>query len=469
MAYGSNRLQNIYFALPSTAKDIFASVYGIKQRKERYGRTYYSHLEFLRLSQFWDHKKVREYQEKMLVEFVNKSLYFNRYYKTNYDTIPIGGIHDLSILPILQKSTVRTYRKDIINTDNIPCKWSHTSGTTGSALIFPISLNAFQKEYAFRALHYEWSGVGLHTRDPIAICAGHPVAHPSKNTPPFWVHDWANNWIFFSSYHMTESNLRYYVKELENFDPVMIHGYPSSMYLLSKAFKKFGSRLSRLRSVYTSSETLMDFQRTAIEESFQVKVFNWYGTSEMTTNIVECEMGELHLKPEHSFTEILNNRNELCMPGETGRIVATNFSNDAFPLIRYDIGDEVVIAKNQTSKCGRCGTLIEKVSGRKEDYIITPDGRIIGRLDHLFKDSLNVIEAQIEQNQPESVILRIVKNELYNKKDEANIMEEAVLRMGASIKIEFDYVTEIPRTKNGKFRFILSTMNKGNIEKNESK
>jgi phenylacetate-CoA ligase len=305
-------------------------------------------------------------------------------------------------------------------------------------------------------MHYKWGGVEFQKRDKIAMCSGHPVALPGRSKPPFWSYDMVNNHLFFSSYHMGGDTLEYYIKKLENFDPLLIHGYPSSVYLLALAYKKYGKKKLALKSIYTSSETLLAFQRKTIEEAFGVKVYNWYGTSEMTANIVECECGELHLKAEHSFTEILKDNNEPCKPGETGRIVSTNFNNIAFPLIRYDVGDMATVAINQVAKCERSGLLITHIEGRKEDYIVTPDGRVIGRLDHLFKDAVNVMEAQIIQEVKEEIVLRIVKKETYTQNDEQLILNEARVRLGNVIRITFEYVEKIPRAKSGKYQFIIS-------------
>ena len=102
--------------------------------------------------------------------------------------------------------------------------------------------------------------------------------------------------------------------------------------------------------------------------------------------------------------------------------------------------------------------LVEHIEGRKEDYIITPDQRMVGRLDHLFKDAVNVIEAQIYQEKTEEVVLRIVRSDKYSSADETVILKEARIRLGNSIRIHFEYVAQIPRTANGKFRFIVSTI-----------
>ena len=138
----------------------------------------------------------------------------------------------------------------------------------------------------------------------------------------------------------------------------------------------------------------------------------------------------------------------------------TAFGNYAMPLIRYDVGDVARLSERTTCKCGRGGTLIEQIDGRVEDYIVTPDGRFVGRLDHLFKDSVNVVMSQIEQHDTDAVHIRIVKDTGYTEKDEAIIREEARERLGNKIGIYFDYPDDIPLTREGKFRFVTSKVAK---------
>ncbi|MGF1584845.1 MAG: phenylacetate--CoA ligase family protein [Bacteroidales bacterium] len=414
-------------------------------------------MQFLEETQYWSQEKLLAYQNKRLNEFVAEIYYRVPIYKNNPEYLKLSKDNlDIQHLPILTKKFVKQNVKEFYNIDDKKIIWGKTSGTTGSPMIFPITRDAMQKVYAFRNMHYSWNGLCLHNREKIAMISGHPVSWHRRSKPPYWSFDMVNNHLYFSSYHLSESNLKYYIEKLEEFDPLLLHGYPSSIYLLALAYEKFGTKKLALKGIYTSSETLLDFQRHKIQNAFQVKVFNFYGTSEMNCNIVECEKGELHLKSEYSYVEILNNDNQACKPGERGRIISTHFNNTAFPLIRYDVGDNLVISNNQVAKCGRSGLLIDYIEGRNEDYVITPEGRIIGRLSILLKDAINVIEAQIEQPCIEEVVLRIVRNNYYSKKDEVQIKHAARARLGNSIKISFDYVDEIPRASNGKFRFVIS-------------
>lgn len=456
MSYNNNLAKQFYDAAPYCIKTLITSIYGISQRSKRYGKIYKRQIEILRDSQYWTNEDLAVYKQEKATAFILDMCKNVPYYKNAAYQDIFTSASDYKRLPVLTKNQVKEQIQDFYNIGTEKVIWGHTSGTTGSAMIFPVSMEAFQHEYAFRSQHYSLGGVSLHKREKIAFCAGHPVAASGRSRPPFWVFDLINNHMYFSSYHMSEENLRYYIKKLEEFDPLLLHGYPSSIYLLAIAYGRYGRKELALKSIFTSSETLLDYQREKIENTFQVKVYNYYGTSEMSAYITECEKGEYHLKSEYSFVEILNKDNQACKPGETGRIVSTNFANKAFPLIRYDVGDVVKVAADQDSKCGKNGMIIEYIWGRIENYIYTPEGYMVGRLDHLFKDVLNVKEAQIEQRDVKEIIIRITPGDDYTKDDESAILKEARKRLGSSIKILFEYVDYIPRARSGKFRFIIS-------------
>ncbi len=446
-----------------SGKNALATLYGAQQRRERYGKDYANALSFLRDSQYWSNDQLHAHAMEANKVFLARAFVETPYYCGN----PEYRSFDIGELPILKKQSVRENLSALVaklpSTEKV--RFAQTSGTTGTPLSFPLTQYCFQREYAFRALHYEWGGVSLDARQPIAICAGHPVAHPERQSPPFWVHDHANNWLLMSSYHLTPRNIRSYIEKLEQFQPVLLGGYPSSVFLLAAAYERHGTVPLNLRSVFTGSETLYAYQRERIERAFSSKVFNWYGNSEMCANIVECEYGEMHLKLEHSFVEVLNNSDEPCNLGEEGRLICTGFGNRAFPLVRYDIGDSIRLSSETHSRCGRGGTLVAEVIGRQEAYIVTPDGRIVGRLDHIFKGMQNVVEAQILQDNVDEITIRIKKAAQYSIADERIMLDEARVRLGNAIRIVVDYVDSLPRGRNGKLQFIISSLDQNKVLK----
>jgi phenylacetate-CoA ligase len=161
---------------------------------------------------------------------------------------------------------------------------------------------------------------------------------------------------------------------------------------------------------------------------------------------------------------ILKDDNTEAKPGETGRLVATNFSNYAFALINYDTKDIVKISGNQNCSCEKGGMVLDYILGRVEDYIITPEGRFVGRLDHLFKDAKYVRNGQIVQIEINQVIIRIEKENGYTGKIEKSILQEARARLGDTIDIQFEYVKEMEREPNGKLKFVVQNINIGRIK-----
>jgi phenylacetate-CoA ligase len=101
---------------------------------------------------------------------------------------------------------------------------------------------------------------------------------------------------------------------------------------------------------------------------------------------------------------------------------------------------------------------VKEIDGRKEDYVILPNGVAVGRLDHIFKDLVNIREAQIYQRQQGQIELRIVKGKSYTDKDEQELLKETCKRVGDDMEITVRYVDAIERTIAGKLRFVLSEL-----------
>ena len=85
-------------------------------------------------------------------------------------------------------------------------------------------------------------------------------------------------------------------------------------------------------------------------------------------------------------------------------------------------------------------------------------------LNLIFKDAVNVLEAQIFQRREGEAVFRIVKGANYTDNDEAFLRNESELRFGNRLKIEFDYVSRLTRTNSGKLRFVVNELVAGQIE-----
>jgi phenylacetate-CoA ligase len=211
--------------------------------------------------------------------------------------------------------------------------------------------------------------------------------------------------------------------------------------------------LGKLAGVFTSSESLLAFQRDSIEKAFGAPIRDRYGVSEFAVSMTECAQGRLHVDMEFCIVEV--EVSEETEESETGPLLITGLSHDATPMFRYRIGDVGTRAK-KPCPCGRAGESFFEVDGRIEDYVLTPDGRLVGRMDHVFKEQREVAEAQILQVDPSEVEVLIVPRDNYNDASERSVIREIRSRLGGEIRIRILLVGAIAREPNGKFRAVKS-------------
>jgi phenylacetate-CoA ligase len=173
----------------------------------------------------------------------------------------------------------------------------------------------------------------------------------------------------------------------------------------------------------------------------------------------ECDLGKLHVDEDIAVTEFVP-----TMDDSGYRIIGTAFTNPAFAFLRYDVGDIVSLADEGCS-CGRPGRIIERIDGRKEDYVILKNGSRIGRMDHVFKDMVNIREAQIFQKQIGKIVLRVVPGFNFTDADEITLLQEVRIRVGNDEEIFIEYLDSLERSPHGKLRFVVSEVEFSKLEK----
>jgi len=453
-------LQYIYEHSPTRFQNYMITRYSLERRKKKYGQEYFEFFNELTVSQWFDNQKLQLLQNFKLNKVVSYAVKNIPYYKSmfkenNLHAEDIETVRDLKKIPFLTKDQARNYVKQLISNEYKIRSLEHfqTSGTTGKAIDVYASSNYIQMEKAFQWLHRSWGGVKMGDRQ--ATFVGYSVVPFNRTRPPFWVYDNVENRIFFSLHHMTKENLKYYINHLNEIKPDYIVGYPMAIFIISSYILDGNPVNFKPKAIFTASETLMPYQKPIIESAFHTRIFDWYGQTEFTANIVQCEEGNYHIKYEYGVVEILNSEGEQVKPGEAGEIVATGLNNLAMPFIRYRTGDTAIF-KGEGCSCGRGGLLVERIIGRVEDVIITPDGRMITRLDFLFKGLNNVREAQLYQDEIDHLYINVVPSAGYSEFDKRKILAHAREHIGEMIKIEIREVDEIPRTKNGKFKYVVS-------------
>ena len=120
--------------------------------------------------------------------------------------------------------------------------------------------------------------------------------------------------------------------------------------------------------VSTNSEPLLDEDREAIREAWNVPVHNLWGSTEIGVQAVGCARGEgLHVCEDEVVLERVDDSGAPVGPDEpAARMLATGLANRTFPFIRYDLGDQVNWLPNPCI-CGSAFARVADIGGRRDD------------------------------------------------------------------------------------------------------
>ena len=250
------------------------------------------------------------------------------------DPRDIGSIEDLSVLPVLDKETVRASPQRFLADDGPRVIARTTGGTTGTPLRLWATLDALRFNYAaYEARSWRWCGV--RRGDRLASFHGQPIVAASVDEPPYWRRNLAFNQLYCSVYHLNERTLPAYVDELAHFGPEVITGYPSAVHRVGEHLARTGD-VGRIRpnAIILAGETVSRGARADIEAGFGCRVNASYGMGELVAHVAECAEGELHVSTDYGAIELL----DLDGSGRT-EIVATGLINRGMPLLRYRTGD----------------------------------------------------------------------------------------------------------------------------------
>jgi phenylacetate-CoA ligase len=140
-------------------------------------------------------------------------------------------------------------------------------------------------------------------------------------------------------------------------------------------------------------------------------------------------------------------------------VVLTGLVNYAMPLIRYRVGDTARFA-TEACPCGRGMPVIEEIGGRLDDVVFTRERGFLGRLDPVLKGVENIVESQIEQESLDVLRVRFVPAAQFSAADLRLLENNLRARVGRGIHLEFECTDRIPRSANGKFRFVISRLDR---------
>ncbi|MFO7988112.1 MAG: phenylacetate--CoA ligase family protein [Thermodesulfobacteriota bacterium] len=171
-------------------------------------------------------------------------------------------------------------------------------------------------------------------------------------------------------------NTRRQITIMKDFKPTILCGTPSYILHLAEVADDMGVDFKDLffKSGIFGAEPWTENMRRELESKLHLKAVDIYGLSEIIGPgvSIECteEQNGLHVFEDHFIVEIIDPETGQVMPyGESGELVFTSLTKEAFPVIRYRTRD--ISSLNPTPcTCGRTFVRMTKPAGRTDDMLI---------------------------------------------------------------------------------------------------
>jgi phenylacetate-CoA ligase len=393
-------------------------------------------------------------------------LYHRIFKEKGFSSDDIKDLKDLERLPILTKADIRKHHNDLIS-QNYPRSLlvPRESGGTGDQIWFYVTKEQISWEVAAEFRAYKWAN--YHLGDRCLVFWGSPIDIPKSAKLIGQLTNALENVSYLNTYVLSDEVLDKYITFMKKFNPEVIRGYASSVYLLAKYVLEKGVKCAHPKAVITTAETLLDFQRKTIEDAFSCQVFDYYGSREIGSIAAECEVHDgYHISSENLVLECVKD-GEQVSAGENGEILLTSLRNYGMPFIRYSIGDVGKLSDGECS-CGRGLPLLASIEGRVSQFMSVFDkglGKIIpvstagpglfgGALMYLPIERYRIIQESLNK-----IIIIAVKGRNYSQRHTDLLIEHIHKFLGNNITLEIKFVNHLPPLPSGKRSVFISKIN----------
>jgi len=454
-----NLKELIYEKSPHLVQNVIISLFNILAYKKRYSKKYWHYRKLYRDNNNLSIEELKKIQEIKYSEFIAYVKQHSLFYKNKLNAIKnTEKLININQLPIINKESLRQNLTSFYTIKKSEGEVSKTGGTTGKSLQVLFTHNDIQERFAINDNFRNKFGYELGKKT--AWFSGKNLLSSTdikKNR--FWKTDNFYNVRYYSTFHIHNNYLGYYLNNLLEFKPEYMVGFPSTMYEIAKYGQNnnidFPANI--IKAIFPTAETVTEDIRYVLESYFKTNLYNQYASSEGAPFIIECKSKKLHLELQSGVFEVLDKENK---PTQHGRLVVSSYTTHGTPLIRYDIGDEIELS-DEICTCGNHNPLVKSIFGRISDYVYSEEmGKInLGNISNCLKGVKGIIKFQIQQNSIEKILVLIISdNNIYNNKAETIFVENLKNRVGKNMGIELSYVNEISVEKSGKFRIVKNSM-----------
>ncbi|MDI6852360.1 MAG: phenylacetate--CoA ligase [Deltaproteobacteria bacterium] len=314
-------------------------------------------------------------QLRRLQAVVERVYHLVPFYRRRLDEVGVKPEHirtlaDLELLPFTTKQDIR---------DNYPfgmfaapmeqiVRLHASSGTTGKPT--PVGYTQRDLDTWAELIARTLTAGGVHRGDIVHIAYGYGLF-----TGGLGFHYGAER-LGAAVIPVSGGQTRRQIMLIQDFGPNVICCTPSFALYLAEVGQEMGVdfKETKLRVGFFGAEPWSEAMRTEIESRLYLDALDIYGLSEIIgpgvgVECLEAKSG-LHLWEDHFLPEIIDPATLERLPaGETGELVITTLTKEAFPLLRYRTRDVTSLTYNPC-KCGRTLARMSRIQGRSDDMLI---------------------------------------------------------------------------------------------------
>jgi phenylacetate-CoA ligase len=424
----------------------------------------------LEKTQWLPQEQILEIQKENLRALIKHAYetvpYYHRIFKENNITpTDIKEPKDLIKIPVLTKKDIFKYKNEMISTATPKEKLiPYMSGGTGDQITFFVTKDQISWELAAEQRGYNWAGYKL--GDKCLLFWGSPIDIKKSQALLMKITSWLERVRVANTYFLSDEAMKSYLALLKDYNPEVIKGYASSVYMVSKYINENNISTIKPRTIITSAEMLFPAYRKTIEAAFSCKVFDHYGSREIGALATECEAHQgHHINAENVVMEFIRDNEPVV--DESGLIYVTNLRNYGMPFIRYEIGDVGTPSKEKCI-CGRGLPVLGSLEGRASQFMAVYDkalekvipvstaapGLIGNLLMYVPVENYRIVQESLEK-----IVILVVPEKTYTQKDTDFLVSHLRDVLGDRIQVQVDKVDSIPPLPSGKRSVFISKIN----------
>ncbi len=436
-------------------------------------------------SQYWDKNRMEAAQIGQLNQLLEHAIAHSRFYAklykdTDHADIKLNSMDDLKTLPIVTRRALQSAGEDWFATqlppDHGAIGVAMTSGSTGRPLTSHSTTLTYLIQLALVLRSHQWA-----RRDTSASIAfinemGDGTTDQGRKNQgikpsPFWQE--SLNPIIETGPSLTidvKHSVEHLAEIIANFAPKYLVGYPSAIAEIAKHCQNRGIALPSLSQIGCFGETLPQSTRSLVKNVWNIGCVDGYSAKELGPIALQCPNAEhLHIQSDAAIVEVLDEKDQPCEPGETGRLIITSLHNFAAPMIRYEIGDYA--EAGEPCNCGRTLPVLNRILGRQRNLLVYPDGsskwpalREAGFAEMTHAGFPAIEQFQIVQTSIEDLEVNLVLKTPLSEQQETAAKAFLHQQLGHHWHITFRYRDEIPRSGRGKFEDFVRLCNRPEVD-----